>query len=207
MGVRAQEGSATSTPDLTSENIAELGEGIYFLFEDDDLDPAFAGTPGFQGTSTLFSVDSANAVTVLDSFSLDTLDFVQDANGVNTTPVLNLEFEITSAGGYTFTLTGDTAGGPPVTSSGTFSGLTAAAAYANNQSEGPDLALAIDSISITQTFGLSVLLGDSNLDGVVDFLDIPAMIGILLSGVYLEQADCNEDGELDFSDITPFIAI
>ena len=94
-----------------------------------------------------------------------------------------------------------------MTSSGTFAGLKSAAAYANNQSEGPDLALAIDSISITQTFGLSVLLGDSNLDGVVDFQDIPAMIGILLSGVYLEQADCNEDGEVDFSDITPFIAI
>ncbi len=207
VGVRAQEGSATNSPDLTSENIAELGEGIYFLFEDDDLDPAFAGTAGFQGSSTLFSVNSANAVTVLDSFSLDTLDFVQDANGVNTTPVLNLEFELTSSGGYTFSLTGDTAGGVPVTSSGTFAGLPAAAAYANNQSEGPDLALAIDSISITQTFGSTVLLGDCDLDGVVNFSDIPALVGILISGAYIEQADCNEDGVVDFSDIDPFIGI
>ena len=207
VGVRAQEGSATSTPDLTSENIAELGEGIYFLFEDADVDAAFFGTPGFQGISTLFSVDSANVVTVLDSFSLDTLDFVQGANGINTTPVLNLEFEL-SSGGYTFTLTGDTAGGAPVTSSGIFAGLTNAAAYANNQSEGPDLALAIDSISIVQTLGSpAALLGDCNLDGTVNFSDIPSFIDILISGVYVEQADCNEDGEVDFSDITPFIGI
>ena len=208
VGVRAQEGSATTSPDLTSENIAELGEGIYFLFEDADVDAAFFGTAGFQGISTLFYVDSANVVTVLDSFSLDTLDFVQDANGINTTPVLNLEFEFTS-GSYTFTLTGDTAGGLPVTSSGTFAGLTAAAAYANNQSEGPDLALAIDSISITQTSGVSVpvLLGDCNLDGAVNFLDIPAMIDILISGVFLEQADCNQDNVVDFLDINSFIAI
>lgn len=50
-----------------------------------------------------------------------------------------------------------------------------------------------------------VLLGDCNLDGVVNFSDIPAMIDIVVSGVYREQADCN--GVLDFSDINPFIAI
>ena len=207
VGVRAQEGSATNSPDVTAENIAELGEGIYFLFEDDDLDPAFGGTAGFQGTSTLFSVDSANAVTVLDSFSLDTLDFVQDANGINTSPVLDLEFKLTSSGGYTFTLTGDTAGGLSVTSSGTFAGLTAGAAYANNQSEGPDLALAIDSISITQTYGTSILLGDCNLDDVVNFLDISPFIGILSAGSFLEEADCNDDGDVNFLDISPFISI
>jgi len=149
-------------------------------------------------------------VTVLDSFSLDTLDFVQDANGVNTTPVLDLEFEL-APGRYTFTLTGDTAGGSPVTSSGVFAGLTNAAAYANNQSEGPDLALAIDSIFISQMFGLpvqpEVLLGDCNLDGTVNFSDIPAMIEILTSGGFIEQADCNEDGVVNFSDITSFIGI
>ena len=95
-----------------------------------------------------------------------------------------------------------------MTSSGTFAGLTSAAAYANNQSEGPDLALAIDSISITQMFGLpAALLGDCNLDGTVDFSDIPSFINILLSGVYVEQADCNEDSVVDFADIPPFIAI
>jgi len=53
----------------------------------------------------------------------------------------------------------------------------------------------------------SVILGDCNLDGVVDFSDIPAFIAILQSGTFLEQADCNQDGVVDFSDILAFITI
>jgi aryl-phospho-beta-D-glucosidase BglC (GH1 family) len=52
-----------------------------------------------------------------------------------------------------------------------------------------------------------VILGDCNLDGLVDFTDIPAMIELLTSGVYLDQADCNQDGEMDFLDIPAFINI
>ena len=33
------------------------------------------------------------------------------------------------------------------------------------------------------------LLGDCNLDGVINFQDIPAMISLLISGTYLEEAD------------------
>jgi len=52
-----------------------------------------------------------------------------------------------------------------------------------------------------------VLLGDCNLDGMVDFSDIPAFIQLLMSGEYLEQGDCNEDGIVNFSDIPAFIEI
>jgi hypothetical protein len=51
------------------------------------------------------------------------------------------------------------------------------------------------------------LLGDVNLDGIVDFSDIPPFIDILTSGIYLTEADLNFDGFVDFSDIPPFIAI
>ena len=51
------------------------------------------------------------------------------------------------------------------------------------------------------------LLGDTNLDGVVDFLDINPFIELLASNTYLAQADCNEDGVLNFLDIAPFITI
>ena len=51
------------------------------------------------------------------------------------------------------------------------------------------------------------ILGDANLDGVVNFLDISAFISVLSSGAYLEEADCNEDGVLNFLDIPSFIAI
>ena len=52
-----------------------------------------------------------------------------------------------------------------------------------------------------------VLLGDCNLDGVVDFLDIPSFIEILRSGGFLEQADCNLDDVVNFLDIPSFIDI
>ena len=52
-----------------------------------------------------------------------------------------------------------------------------------------------------------VLLGDVNLDGAIDFSDIPAFIAVLLSGVFQANADCNEDGGVDFSDIPTFIEI
>jgi hypothetical protein len=52
-----------------------------------------------------------------------------------------------------------------------------------------------------------VLLGDCNLDGAVNFSDIPAFIEFLTTAVYLEEADCNLDGSISFSDIPPFIEI
>lgn len=96
-----------------------------------------------------------------------------------------------------------------LTSSGSFAGLASAAAYANNQSEGPVLSLAIDGISITQNSIGSVpaLLGDCNYDGFVNFLDISPLIGFLTSGIYDANADCNEDGLINFLDIADFIAI
>ena len=52
-----------------------------------------------------------------------------------------------------------------------------------------------------------VILGDCDLDGDVDFSDIPPFIDILRAGTFLEQADCNQDGVVNFSDIPAFIAI
>jgi len=51
------------------------------------------------------------------------------------------------------------------------------------------------------------LLGDVNLDGVVDFSDIPAFIAILTAGGFQTEADTNRDGDIDFADIPPFIDI
>ena len=51
------------------------------------------------------------------------------------------------------------------------------------------------------------LLGDVNLDGFVDFSDIPPFVTALLSGMFLCEADVNGDGFLDFSDIPPFVDV
>jgi len=50
-------------------------------------------------------------------------------------------------------------------------------------------------------------IGDVNLDGAVNFSDIPAFIGVLASGEFQAQADVNFDGAVTFADIPPFIKI
>ena len=53
----------------------------------------------------------------------------------------------------------------------------------------------------------SFLLGDVNLDGIVNFSDIPGFIAILQSGQFQGEADVDQSGEVDFSDIPAFIEI
>lgn len=50
-------------------------------------------------------------------------------------------------------------------------------------------------------------LGDVNLSGGVDFIDIGPFISILSTGGFIEQADINQDGEVNFLDIGPFIQV
>ena len=51
------------------------------------------------------------------------------------------------------------------------------------------------------------LVGDADLNDVVDFADIPAFIAVLQGGTFLDEADINRDGMVDFSDIPGFIAV
>ena len=53
----------------------------------------------------------------------------------------------------------------------------------------------------------SVLLGDVDINGVVDFLDIAHFISLLSGADYLTEADINEDGVVSFLDIGPFIEL
>ena len=66
-------------------------------------------------------------------------------------------------------------------------------------------------LGILQDLGYSLrpepLLGDVNLDGVVNFLDIAPFISVLSLGGDQTEADINEDGSVTFLDISPFIAI
>ena len=56
-------------------------------------------------------------------------------------------------------------------------------------------------------FVASVLLGDVNGDGIVNFLDIPAFIAVLTGGGFLAEADIDGSGEIDFLDIPLFVDI
>ena len=70
-------------------------------------------------------------------------------------------------------------------------------------------------ISLNPSFGsatvtvvpATTLLGDINLDGAVDFLDIIPFIAILSSQSFQEEADLDENGEVNFLDLIPFVDI
>lgn len=53
----------------------------------------------------------------------------------------------------------------------------------------------------------SPILGDVNLDRVVDFLDIAPFISVLSAAVYQTEADCDLNGTVNFQDISFFIAL
>lgn len=65
-----------------------------------------------------------------------------------------------------------------------------------------DFSITVDEDSVTP-----FLLGDCNIDGFVNFLDIACLIELLASAEFIAQADCNQDGAINFLDIAPFIDI
>lgn len=52
-----------------------------------------------------------------------------------------------------------------------------------------------------------LLLGDANLDGVVNLLDVSPWIDCVIGGAFLQQCDINQDGVVDLLDVAPFIEI
>lgn len=56
-------------------------------------------------------------------------------------------------------------------------------------------------------FAPPFLLGDVNLDGTVNFLDINPFISLLSAGGFQDEADIDRTGTLNFLDISPFISL
>ena len=51
------------------------------------------------------------------------------------------------------------------------------------------------------------ILGDVNMDGVVDFFDIAPFITVLSAQTFQAEADIDGNGVVDFFDIQPFIGL
>jgi hypothetical protein len=62
-----------------------------------------------------------------------------------------------------------------------------------------DLELVLDPIP-------APLLGDVNLNGEVNGLDVDPFVDVLLSGLYQPEADMNEDQVVNGLDVDPFVA-
>ena len=72
----------------------------------------------------------------------------------------------------------------------------------------PGFASSGSTITVTLVQGVPLpVLGDVNLDGVVNFLDISPFISVLSGGPFQVEADIDENGVVNFLDISPFIAI
>ena len=54
---------------------------------------------------------------------------------------------------------------------------------------------------------VEVLLGDVNLDGVVNLLDVQPFVVLLGSGEFQAEADVNQDGAVNLLDVDPFIGL
>ena len=65
----------------------------------------------------------------------------------------------------------------------------------------------IDIGAVESDFDRTLLLGDVNQDGTVDFDDISPLILLLADNTFLDEADINRDGDVDFDDISPFISL
>ena len=57
------------------------------------------------------------------------------------------------------------------------------------------------------TMPIDFLIGDVNMDAVIDFFDIQPFIDVLANQEFQNEADTNQDGLVDFFDIQPFIDI
>ncbi len=59
----------------------------------------------------------------------------------------------------------------------------------------------LDNIQLRRT----LFLGDVNLDGVVNLLDVAPFVELLSSGDFQAEADINQDGVVDLLDVQPFV--
>ena len=88
----------------------------------------------------------------------------------------------------------------------------------DGESHGALLRLSSEDGSLLQELGLDLpplsnlalvsipVLGDLNLDGEVNGLDVDPFVDVLLSGPFQMEADMNQDGEVNGLDVDPFVA-
>ena len=176
-GSEVEDGIAT-----TFRNIYSVEASLQILTEDD-----FTGMDTFSGLSSggdqLSLYDTDPNVAGAD---FELIDFIE----IPAAPVVDVDPEFGASYDYTQL---DANGMPTLSVSGT----NGAVAASNGDVGSPGFVPELDSL----------LLGDANLDGKVDFSDIAPFITFLSSGGYLREVDFDNNGEIDFSDIAPFIVV
>ncbi len=62
-------------------------------------------------------------------------------------------------------------------------------------------------VMVFSVIGDQVLVGDINLDGVVDLNDVRPFVTLLNSGGFQAEADINQDGSVNLMDVAPFVSL
>ncbi len=208
LGIRTMNVNSNLDHGFPSGQFLQTNNGFDFIAGGDDDVVSLAPNTAYTGSvsitftdATLTSLDvtvsmsgtGAGGAAFADSFTrtvpiADTPDpagVALDTVGVNTTTFDLVAFHATS-GAFGGTV-----------------GPTLGSSTVGEDNNGID----ITNINITFTEATSTLKGDADLDGDVDFADIPAFIAVLQGGGFLAEADCDCSGAVDFADIPAFIAI
>ena len=129
----------------------QFNPGLGFFFEVQSADVSSGDATRDLLTSNFFYVSADNSErVVLTSFTFDTLNLSNDFFN-------NVELDVSialDATGYEFSVTGDTAAGAAISSTGTFADagitntVTTGHAFAFNQTENPNLDFSFDAIEI-----------------------------------------------------------
>ena len=175
----------TITPQLAPAGIRSTNTGGHFATEGSKYVDAGSGT-----TTTELVFELASPAT---GFGLSVTDFGDGGPGDLTvqtdTGVFADEYVVASApsGGLIFF---------GFTQEIEFSTVTVRARTVND-------GIGIDGVHIVP----AAILGDVNMDGVVDFFDIQPFINVLSSQTFQAEADIDGNGVVNFFDISPFIQL
>ena len=60
-------------------------------------------------------------------------------------------------------------------------------------------------LMISYTTGGDCLIGDVNLDGAVNLLDVAPFVNLISTGTFQKEADINEDDSVNLLDVQPFV--
>ena len=179
--------------EVTNGSVDLIGNGFFDFFPGNGLFLDLNGTTGVSGSiASLIDIEPGSH---LLSFRLGNHPDIPAENSV-----------LVSLGNYSETFT--RAGGVPLELVERTVVVTAPSrlSFSTPGSDSDLGGILLDSISVV-LISEPAILGDVNLDGAVNFSDIPAFIAVLQSGEFQGEADVDQNGTVNFSDIPAFITI
>ncbi len=205
--------------DTASGGAPPVGNQGLVVFSDYNSD-IHSGNPAFQ--SLIISIFQERTISAADIGNTIEFSWIADGNPAPPTgDTLTEAFLLTLDPNNNFVATNDLAFNTTATADGALAlnsltldltdplleGQILQFGFRNTAGGFNGSAVDYDNVQLTVTSPPICVLGDVNVDGIVNFLDISPFISVLSSGTNQCEADCNQSGEVDFLDIAAFIAI